>query len=121
MSSIGERYSESVRGLSRIVVVICFAGTLLVAAGGCITSRPAADDTVTVEGVVTVRGNEPFTAYMLETAEGNLYILELQESFPADLVTPTRLSVSGRMAEGEWSGAPSSYAHIEVDEWTHLD
>lgn len=85
------------------------------------TSRPAADNTVTVEGVVTVRGNEPFTAYMLETSEGNLYILELQESMSADLVTPSRLSVTGRMAEGERSGAPSPYAHIEVDEWTHLD
>lgn len=74
----------------------------------CATDRISDAETITVEGMVTVRGNEPFAAYVLETSDRNTYVLV----FPEAVETPARLRVTGRLYLGEWMR--QSYAHIEV-------
>lgn len=83
----------------------CFMSACLVS---CATDRVSDADIITVEGMVAVRGNEPFAAYVLETSDRNTYVLV----FPEAVETPVRLQVTGRLYLGEWMGQP--YAHIEV-------
>lgn len=97
---------KSVRVLRKTAVVM--AAALL--ASACATNRTPPADVVTVEGVVTVRGNEPFAAYVLETEDRNFYVLDFEEATPPD--TPAGLRVTGRLYRGEWDGRP--YARIEV-------
>ena len=64
--------------------------------------------------MVSVRGNEPFAGYVLETADGDAYLLV----FPEAVETPARLRVTGRLYLAEWMGR--SQAHIEVHAYEEL-
>ena len=80
----------------------------------CATNREPAADVVTVEGVVAVRGNEPFAEYILATSDDAAYVLV----FPEYVETPARLRVTGRLYVEERMGR--SYAHIEVHTYEKL-
>ena len=95
---------------------VSFLATCLVS---CTTDRVSDTDIITVEGMVTVRGNEPFAAYVLETSDRNTYILAFPEAAETPAPeTPARLQVTGRLYLGEWEG--QSYAHIEVHAYEEL-
>ncbi len=94
-----------------VLAVFIVFGTGLVS--GCMSQRTVGE-MITVEGIVTVRGNEPFTRVILYTAERNSYILILTPEQRTNLMTPTRQLVNGRLYLGQWNGRP--YAHIEVHE-----
>lgn len=87
---------------------------MLLFASGCATTPQPSPEMVTVEGSVRVRGNEPFTAVMLETEEQNQYVLALTGEQRHALSSPTRARVTGRLYKADWNGRP--YAHIEVTE-----
>ncbi len=87
---------------------------LFMGLASCAANREPAADIITVEGVVAVRGNEPFAEYILETSDGNAYLLV----FPEAVETPARLRVTGRLYPGEWMGR--SHAHIEVHAYEEL-
>ena len=103
----------STRLYQKYVFFACAACVLATCLVSCTTDRVSDTDIITVEGMVTVRGNEPFAAYVLETSDRNTYVLTFPEvaETPAP-ETPARLQVTGRLYLGEWEG--HSYAHIEV-------
>ena len=98
----------SIHSRHKYAILACAAWVLATGLVSCTTDRVSGTDIITVEGMVTVRGNEPFAAYVLETSDRNSYILV----FPEAVETPARLRVTGRLYLGEWDG--QSYAHIEV-------
>lgn len=88
---------------------------------GCISSQERdASDSLTVEGVVSVRGHEPFTALVLRTEMRNEYVLNLEE-LPEDrrnLLSggaPGRIRVTGELYKDVWNGM--DYAHLRVTCW----
>ena len=99
-----------------LLLAALFVVVLSVAAGCASTPPPV--ETITVEGTATMRGAEPFAAYVLETDGDNLYVLvfpdDLREGFRARM--PVR--VSGELYRGLWSGV--HYAHIRVTAWEPL-
>jgi len=94
-----------------IAMIVLTASTGLVSS--CSTVEKALD-AARIEGVVTVRGNVPFNAPILETEGHNFYVLVLAERQKAALVTPGRYRVAGRLYLGNWNGRP--FAHIAVSE-----
>jgi hypothetical protein len=119
MLQIGAFTSMSTAARIFTTAAVCLAGVLLLGTEGCDGNRSASSETVTIEGVATARGNEPFSAYVLEAEDGSMYILNIPDSIRTDFYTPSRLTVTGRLYEDEWNGSP--FAHIEVAEWAHLD
>ena len=109
----------STRLYQKYVFFACAACVLATCLVSCTTDRVSDTDIITVEGMVTVRGNEPFAAYVLETSDRNTYVLTFPEvaETPAP-ETPARLQVTGRLYLGEWEG--QSYAHIEVHAYEEL-
>ena len=103
-----------IRLYQKYAILACAACVLATCLVSCTTDRAPEADTITVEGMVTVRGNEPFAAYVLETSDRNTYVLV----FPEAVETPARLRVTGRLYLGEWDG--QSYAHIEVHAYEEL-
>lgn len=99
----------SIRLYQKYAIFACVACVLSVCLVSCATDRVSEADAITVKGMVTVRGNEPFAAYVLETSDRNTYVL----IFPEAIETPARLQVTGRLYIGEWMG--QSHAHIEVN------
>lgn len=97
--------------LSRNVAACAVLTALLLL--GCGGSRQPAPEELTVEGTVTVRGNEPFAAYVLETESRNTYVLRFTDLEPPP--TPATLRVTGRLFQDDWNGRP--YAHIAVHEF----
>ena len=94
-------------------LVLLFALTTLTA--GCTGSNASSsDEPVTVEGRVTVRGNEPFTAYLLQTDSRNAYVLVFEEG-PDAPQAPARLRVTGALYLADWNG--QSYTHLRVQTW----
>ena len=91
---------------------------LLLGCTGCAGSAPAAGDQISTTGTVTVRGNEPFTAVVLTTADRNSYILELTPDQRTALVTPSEQDVTGLLFLADWNGRP--YAHIRVQNITRV-
>ncbi|MEX0747944.1 MAG: hypothetical protein WD275_08100 [Rhodothermales bacterium] len=69
--------------------------------------------------MVTVRGNEPFTEYVLETDANTLYVLKFRTDREEGFSTPARVSVSGRLYRELWDGRP--FAHIDVEAWEEAD
>lgn len=65
-----------------------------------------------------MRGNEPFTAVILETDQRTQYVLVLTPEMRSALSAPAPVRVTGRLFLGEWNGRP--YAHIEVERYTLL-
>ena len=76
------------------------------------TNQLTSDDVITVEGQVSVRGNTPFTALMLETAQRNLYVLVMSEAKRKALqpTLPGRFRITGAVYADDWNGRP--YAHL---------
>lgn len=70
---------------------------------------------ITVEGMITVRGNVPFAEVVLETDNHNVYVLEMSDEQRTALMTPAKAVVNGRVFLGEWNGRP--FAHLEVLSW----
>jgi hypothetical protein len=107
-----------VRRLARpaVVFLIVFASTELFPA--CSGSREAAD-TTELDGMITVRGNVPFNAPILETSGRNLYVLVLREDQLGSLSTPGRYRIYGRIYLDKWNGKP--YAHVDVRRLIPLD
>ena len=95
------------RKLLRIVPVVAL--TLLAACSG---AQMVTEQVVEVEGRVNVRGNEPFTAVVLQTDDNNYYVLTLSEEQRAGLVNPSRQRVRGVVYAGEWNG--QRWAHLRV-------
>lgn len=92
---------------------------LVLLASGCGTSRTTPADIVTVEGVVSVRGNEPFTELVLETADRNHYVLKFESEEERTQVqdqSPAPFEVSGEVYEGVWGSRP--FAHLRVQTWS---
>ena len=93
---------------------------LLFVLSGCMaTSGTSVKDQVTVDGMVTVQGAEPFTGVVLTTADRNSYVLVLTPEQRAALATPARLRVTGRLHAADWRGM--LYAHIDVASLESLD
>ena len=102
----------------RVLTIIALALTTTLVAG-CAATNPAASDRIIVEGHVSVRGNEPFTAVVLETDQRTRYLLVLTPEMRSALSAPARIRVTGRLFLGEWNGRP--YAHIEVERYAFLE
>lgn len=92
---------------------------LALVGAGCAAPQEAVQDMVTVEGMVTARGNEPFVRYVLETSEGNLYALRIPEKDQREFQTPARLEVTGRLYVDGWDSHP--FVHVDVSEWRRID
>ena len=68
---------------------------------------------IAVEGLVSVRGNEPFTGLMLVTDDRNSYILVLPDDTARGEVqraSPGRFRVSGTPYKDVWQGR--DFAHL---------
>lgn len=96
------------------MIAICTIG-----AESCGSNGRSEAESLVVEGEVTSRGNEPFAEYILETSDGELFVLNLSDSLRARLVTPSRLEVRGRSYEADWQGR--AYKHLDVESWTEAE
>ena len=81
---------------------------------GCVSQHLEDSAIITVEGIVTVRGNVPFSAVILETDGHNLYILKMDTAIRDALTTPAMIRVRGRLYLDTWNALP--FAHLEVKE-----
>lgn len=70
------------------------------------TAQLTSEDVITVEGQVTLRGNTPFTALMLETDQHNLYVLVMGEAQRQALEStlPARFRITGAIYADDWNG-----------------
>ncbi len=112
-----------VRGTTRpifgaLVILLSAVGVF-----GCSPHLPRAESasTLTVEGIASVRGNEPFTRIMLTTDERNSYVLAFsseEQRSELQRQAPARFRVSGRLYADSWQGR--TWAHLEVDSWTRV-
>lgn len=92
-----------------------FAALILLLLPACRSTAPASADTVTVEGTVTMRGNEPFAVPVLETDDRALYVLIFEERDASPLRTPRRYRITGELYRDLWQGRP--FAHLRVATW----
>lgn len=102
----------------RRALTVLPAIALLFLVDACTTTQQAVRDEVSVEGVVSVRGNEPFTELVLQTPDRNYYVLKFAD--PAERsrmqnAAPASFAVTGEVYRGEWGGR--AYAHLRVQEW----
>lgn len=67
---------------------------------------------ISVEGVVTARGNAPFVAQVLETDQQNTYVLVMEDSVRVRVGNPARLRVTGEVFVADWNGRP--FTHLRV-------
>ena len=69
---------------------------------------------IALEGTLSQRGSEPYTALVLETNQRNLYVLNLDEMQRDVLAVdaPKRVRVTGTLYEDTWNGR--AMAHIRV-------
>ncbi|MDX1430198.1 MAG: hypothetical protein R3282_07920 [Rhodothermales bacterium] len=94
-------------------------------AAGCAPSADTIKDDsseIEVEGLVSVRGNEPFTALVLETADRNTYVIVSEDSEVRSEIqrrSPGRFRVSGVVYKGSWQGRDR--AHLRVGRWERID
>ncbi len=79
---------------------------------GCASTPHLPADVVTVEGRIARRGNEPFTALMLETKDRNLYVLVFDPGPAPDFSVVARYRVTGHLYRGEWNSY--AFAHLRV-------
>jgi len=94
---------------------------LIFIVSGCATTEKTTSDenTITVEGMVTARGNEPFSAYVLETDSRNFYVLNLEEADRGGFSTPARIRATGSLYLTNWMGRP--FTHLRVSTWVMVD
>lgn len=109
-SNIRERSAQA----SLLVLVF---GVLVVAS--CSSPERLTQAEITVEGMVTARGNEPFVQYFMETEDRNYYVLRIPEADLAAFRTPARLRATGRVYVETWNGR--SYTHLDVSSWEQVD
>jgi hypothetical protein len=96
-----------------------FGVLVMLSIDGCASSGAAWEDTVEVEGVVSVRGNEPFTELVLQTSDRNYYVLEFDnpdERSRMQQATPATFSVRGPVYRGVWGSR--AFAHLRVRAWS---
>ncbi|MFT5142791.1 MAG: hypothetical protein ACI80V_000443 [Rhodothermales bacterium] len=98
------------KSLLRVPLLLSMVALVLLA--GCMSPRATGSTAFEIEGRVTVRGNEPFTAVILETEQGNWYVLELTPEQRTGLVNPSMQRVFGELYRGDWNGRP--FATIRV-------
>lgn len=79
---------------------------------GCAATAPPPAEVITVEGRIARRGNEPFTALMLATADRNLYVLTFDDGPVPDFSVVTRYRVTGRLYLDTWNSY--RWAHLRV-------
>lgn len=92
--------------------------SIMFVAAGCATGPPRTPNAIVVEGMVSVRGNEPFTALVLETSVRTYYVLtfsDTHESAQVQDIAPGTFRVSGIVYADEWNAR--SYAHLRVHAW----
>ncbi len=102
----------------RSLIVSSLLVSMVIVLFGCSASR-APSDSLTLEGLVTVRGNEPFTAIILQTRGRIYYILKLSIEQHRVLITPGSYSVTGRLYQDNWNGR--NYPHLAVIKLLPLD
>ncbi len=86
---------------------------------GCAQLPIDSPNEITVEGYVSMMGNEPFAELILKTGGNNSYVLKMDPEMRSTLSTPAHLKVGGRLYLGSWNGSP--YAHIQVKEYSSLN
>jgi len=105
---------------SNYMRIACLSFIFLIFVSGCSSSKSVSNSAtsesnmISVEGYVSVRGNVPFIAVVLETDDRNTYILKLTPEMSQTLTTPARLNVTGRLYLDYWNGV--ALAHLEVVE-----
>lgn len=92
-----------------LLIALCLIG------GGCASQGILSSNTITVEGQVSARGNEPFSALILETDDRNLYVLVFEAGSGETLQRSGRYRVKGSLFLREWNGRP--FAHLQVVAW----
>ncbi|HAY35543.1 MAG: hypothetical protein P8H65_06350 [Rhodothermales bacterium] len=86
---------------------------------GCAQLPIDSPNEITVEGYVSMMGNEPFAQLVLKTSDNNSYVLKMEPEMRSTLSTPANLKVSGRVYLGSWNGKP--IAHLQVKEFSSLN
>src|SRR5690606_1229018 len=117
MSKIPLHIDGAISGYPRVVGTLC-AAILLLFLDGCATGRPAGMDAVQVEGMVTVRGNEPFAELVLQTRERNHYVLKFaseEERTQMQNMAPASFAVEGEVYRDVWGSR--AFAHLRVWSW----
>ena len=76
------------------------------------TTPLTSQEVITVEGPITVRGNTPFTALLLETDQRNLYVLVIGEAQRQALqpTLPAHFRITGTVYADHWNG--KTYTHL---------
>lgn len=90
---------------------------LLLLLTGCANSSETSaenQDAIEVVGRMTIRGAEPFTTPMLETEDGFLYVLNM-ENVEGELPQNEEVRVEGELYSDTWNG--KRLAHLRVTEW----
>jgi len=89
---------------------------------GCSQTRPVeVPDVISVEGLATVRGNEPFTRILLTTDQRNSYVLVFRSEADRTALqrrAPGGFHVRGRVYRDSWQGR--DWAHLEVQSWSAI-
>ena len=100
----------SVRLAHGIAPVLILLAVVLLSAS-C-ASTPYRVQPMVAQGTITVRGNVPFTAVILQTTSRNHYILTLSPEMRARLITPIIRKVTGYLYLDQWNGR--DFAHLDV-------
>ena len=107
----------------RVLLNVLLMSLLVAVAAGCAGTRPDGPDRLlTVEGIASVRGNEPFTRLILTTDERNSYVLHFEtdaERGELQRLAPARFRVTGHLEADSWQGR--TWAHIVVVSWSPAD
>jgi hypothetical protein len=106
---------EIVRRAYRIAPPLVVIVVVTIALAGIVSScapAPYRVEPMTVEGTISVQGNEPFTAVILQTSERNYYVLSLSPEMRARLSAPTIRKVTGYLYLDQWNG--KDFAHLDV-------
>ena len=96
---------------------IAFLALLLLA--GCTSTALPPTDVITVEGRISSRGNEPFTALMLTTPQRNYYVLTFGDDERPTFSVSRTYRVTGHLYEGDWNSY--AFAHLRVIEVTAVE
>lgn len=86
---------------------------LFLVCASCTGPRAGFMDRITVEGILSVRGAEPFTGVFLETDERNSYVLRLDAASRRGLDMPGRRRITGILSVDTWNGV--RLAHLDVE------
>lgn len=93
-------------------LIVCLMSLLLSTGCASSTQTTGTQHLIIVEGQVSTRGNEPFTAQMLETADRNLYVLNLEGAPISSFIYGRTYRIKGRLYKDDWNSFP--YAHLQV-------